>query len=144
MSFKSVLAKPFVWIGKEVKAASEWVPKLVVLVDDVKADAKTLLPELGQVVDSVASVAKTAVKDSAADITAAENLVTAITAAATQGLGNIASDEGVVSAFEGFIKQVSTTSNYADLMSAIKDLVTNYDTLGASVKTALTKLEQDA
>ena len=144
MTFLSAIEKGFVWIGKELKKAAEWVPKLIVLVDDVEKDATTLLPELGIVIDDAGEVVKAAVKDSGADIAAAEALIAAITAAvAAKGL-NIAQDEGVAKAFEAFIKQVANSSNYADLIAAVKALVLSYDTLGGSVKAALAKLEADA
>lgn len=130
MTFLSAVEKGFVWIGKELKKAAEWVPKLIVLVDDVEKDTTTLLPELGIVIDDAGEVVKAAVKDSGADIAAAEALIAAITAAvAAKGL-NIAQDEGVAKTFEAFIKQVANSSNYADLIAAVKALVLSYDTLG--------------
>lgn len=144
MSFIDALKKGFVWIGKELQKAAAWVPKLIVLVDDVEADAKTLLPEIGQVIDSAGEVVAAAVKDGAADINAAESLVNAIALAAAQKGINVAEDEGVLTAFKSFVAQVSTSSNYASLLTALKGLATNYDAMGVSVKAALAKLEQDA
>ncbi|HEX3941372.1 MAG TPA: hypothetical protein VHX11_07820 [Acidobacteriaceae bacterium] len=143
MNFLSVFAKPFVWIGKELKKAAEWVPTLIRLVNDVKGDT-SLLPQVATVVDDSGDVVRAAVKDSGADILAAEALVAAIATAFAAKALNIAEDEAVATAFEAFIKQVANSANYADFMTAVKKLVLDYDALGVSVKAALAKLEKDA
>lgn len=134
----------FVWIGKELAKAAEWVPKLVTLVNEVKADAGTILPEIATVIDDAGDVATAAVTDSGAAIAAAQNLVAAIVAAAKADALNIAADETVASTFQTFITEVSTKSTWGDVLTALQQLVTDYDTLGGAVKTALTQLEAAA
>ncbi len=137
------IAGGFLWIGKEIGKAISWLPKIVKLSDDVRADAGTLLPELAQVVEDVGLLAKAAVADSAQDLLAAENLVAAIAIAAKSDGLNIAADEAVIAAFAGFIKTVATSSNYADVLKAVKALVVDYDKFGSSAKLALQQIERD-
>jgi hypothetical protein len=144
MNVFAKIAGGFLWIGKEIGKAVSWLPKIVKLSDDVRADANTLLPELAQVVEDVALLAKAAVADSAQDLVAAENLVAAIAIAAKSDALNIAADEAVIAAFAGFIKTVITSSNYADVLSALKVLVVDYDKFGASAKLALQQIEREA
>jgi hypothetical protein len=141
--FFAKIANGFVWIGKEIGKAASWLPAIVQLSDDVKADAATLLPALAQVVDDVAQLAKAAVADSAHDIASAEGLVAAIVTATKSNALNIADDEVVVASFAGFIKTVTASTNYADALTAVKTLVLDYDRFGASAKTALAQLEKD-
>ncbi len=143
MNVFTKIAGGVLWIGKEIGKAVSWLPKIVKLSDDVRADAATLLPELAQVVEDVALLAKAAVADSAQDLVAAENLVAAIALAAKSNGLNIAADEGVIAAFAEFIKTVVTSSNYADVLSAVKALVVDYDKFGASAKVALQQMERE-
>ena len=143
MKVMTKLASGFVWIGKEIGNAVAWLPKVVKISDDVKQDAATLLPELAQVVEDVANLTKAAVADSASDMAAAEALLAAIVTAYKSDALNIAADVAVVSAFEAFIETVTKTSNYADVLEAVKTLVVDYDKFGGSAKAALGKLEQD-
>ena len=143
MKFFAKLAGGFGWIGKEIGEAVMWLPKVVKISDDVKNDAETLLPELAQVVEDVAGLAKAAVKDSASDLVSAEALLAAIMTAYNAKALNVAADFAVVSAFETFIKTVTKTSNYADVLEALKKLVVDYDKFGGSAKMALMKLEED-
>ena len=144
MNVFAKIAGGCLWIGKEIGKAVTWLPKIVRLSDDVRADAKTLLPELAQVVEDVALLAKAAVADSAQDLMAAENLVAAIALAVKSDALNIAADEAVIAAFAGFIKTVTTSSNYGDVLSAVKALVVDYDKFGASAKLAFSKLRREA
>lgn len=143
MKFFAKIASGFVWIGKEIGNAVSWLPKVVRVSDDVKAEAGTLLPELAQVVEDVAALAKAAVADSASDMASAENLLAAIVAASKADALNISADAAVVSAFQAFIKTVTQTSNYADVLSAVKTLIVDYDRFGGSAKAALAALEKD-
>jgi hypothetical protein len=141
MNLFKKIAEGFVWVGKEIGSTVSWLPKIVKISDEVKTDSETLLPELAQVVDDVAELAKAAIADSASDIASAENLVAAIAAAAGANSLNIAADERVVVAFVAFIKTVSTSSNYADVLRAVKALVVDYEKFGVSAKEALKELE---
>jgi hypothetical protein len=140
----SEVVKGFEWLGKEIADAPAQVKKVLTIANDVKADAATLLPEVVTVIDDVDAVAVAAVKDGGAALSDAESLGAAIVAAAQKDGVDIASDLAVVTAFEAFIKQVTTSSNWADLVAANKKLVTDYDALGASAKAALEQLEAAA
>lgn len=144
MNVFTKIAGGFVWVGKEIGKAVSWLPKIIRVSDEVQSDAATLLPELAQVVDDVASLAKAAVADSASDIASAENLVAAIVAAAKCNALNIAADVGVVTALEAFIQTVTNSSNYTDVLAAVKTLVLDYDKFGVSAKSALLQLQKEA
>jgi hypothetical protein len=144
VNFFKAIGEGFVWVGKELTKAVNWIPKVVTLVDDVEADTSTILPELAAVVDDAGEVAKAAIADSGSAIADAEALVQAIAAAAADKALNIAEDEAVVAAFKTFITQVTTKTNFSDVLTAAQKLVVDYDKLGASAKAALAKLESDA
>jgi hypothetical protein len=63
-------------------------------------------------------------------------LVLAITEAWTAGIVDIAADEAVV-AVKGFVTNVSTRSEWTDVLAALSKLVADYDTFGAAAKAAL-------
>jgi len=140
----SEMVKGFSWLGKEIVDAPAQIKRVLTIADDVKADAATLLPEVVTVIDDVDAVAVAAVKDGGAALSDADQLGVAILLAAQQDGVNIASDAAVVTALEAFIRQVTTSSNWSDLIAANKKLVADYDTLGASAKAALRQLEADA
>jgi hypothetical protein len=131
------------WVGKEIAHVAEWVPKVVTIVNDAEADAETLLPQAVKVFEDADRVALAAIKDSGAAIADAEALCAAIVLAAKADGLNIANDEAVIAAFRAFVSQVTSKSNYIDLLSAVKTLVTDYDTFGASAKAAIDKMESD-
>lgn len=140
----SEIVTGFKWLGKEIVAVPTLLSRWVTLVDDVDGDADTVLPEVVTLFNDVDAVCNTAVKDSGVAISDAEALIAAITAAAEAKGANILEDETVVAAFSTFIGQVTTSSNYADLLDALKKLVTQYDIVGTEIKAAITKLEKDA
>lgn len=132
------------WVGKEIAHVAEWVPKVVTLTNDVEADAQTLLPQVVNVFTAADGLVLAAVKDGGSAITAVETLIGAITtAAAAKGL-NIAQDEAVATAFEAFVDEVKSSSNWADVIAQTKVLVTTWETFGAASKAAIAKLEADA
>lgn len=133
----------FKWLGKEIVAVPSLLSKWVTLVDDVDSDADAILPEIVTLFDDVDAVCNTAVKDSGTVISDVEALIAAITAAAEVKGANILEDETVVAAFSTFINQVTTSSNYADLLVALKKLVAQYDVVGTELKIAIAKLEKD-
>lgn len=144
MNIFADIAKGFKWLGKALNTAVVWVPKIVKITEDVSADAEQLMPEATQVLVDVDELALAAIKDGGAALTAAAALTGAIvTAAQADGL-NIASDENVVSAFDTFIKEVTTKSTWSDVLTAQQKLVTDWDTFGANAEASLKKLEADA
>jgi hypothetical protein len=149
MNVFSEIVKGLDWLGKEIVKVGDFLPKVVTLVEDVEADAQTVLPELVTVIDDVGTLAEAVVTDSGACMTAVETLYKAIEAEVSDISSSnlsaaIASAPDVVSAFEAFITEVTTKGTWADVLSAISQLATDYDTLGTSLKTAVAQLEQDA
>ena len=137
----SEIVKGFTWLGKEIVDAPAQIKRVLTIANDVKADAGTLLPEVVTVIDDVNAVAIAAVRDGGAALTDADTLGAAILTAAQKDGVDIASDAAVVTALEAFIRQVTTSSNWSDLIAANKKLVTDYDLLGAGAKAALEQLE---
>jgi len=137
----SEVVKGFTWLGKEIVDAPAQIKRVLTIANDVKADAGTLLPEVVTVIDDVNAVAIAAVRDGGAALTDADTLGAAILTAAQKDGVDIASDAAVVTALEAFIRQVTTSSNWSDLIAANKKLVTDYDLLGAGAKAALEQLE---
>lgn len=143
MKFFTEIVAGLKWVGKELALVPNWINKVVATTGDVEKDAVTLLPEIVLVVQDADALVLAAVKDSGADLTAAEALVAAITTAAQADGINILDDEAVVTALKAFVTQVTTTSNYADILAAIKKLVVDFDTFKGDAAAALQKLEAD-
>lgn len=143
-NFFELIASGFEWIGKEAEKAATWFPKIFKIVDDVDEEIPGLATDASLLIDDVGELASSAVKDSGSAITAASGLVAAIVNAAKGDGINIASDEAVVTAFETFIQEVTTKSNYQDVIKAEQKLVADYDALGAKVKATLAQLKADA
>lgn len=144
MNLFTEIAKGIKWVGKELSKVSEWIPKLVTLVDDVEEDATTAFPELVTVVEDVEALVIAGVKDSGSGIAALQNLVTTVTLAVGQEGLNVASDTAVVAAFETFISTVKSGSTWTDVLKAYAKLVTDYDTLKGTALAEIQKLESDA
>lgn len=140
----SVIAKPFVWIGKELVKASVWVPRVFVIAEEIEQDAPKIMANVTVVIEDVAVLSAATVKDGGIDLVAAEVLVAAIAAAAADKAINITEDLAVVTAFKNFVGVVSNTSNYGDVLTAVKKLVTDYEALGATVLPALEKIKAEA
>ena len=148
MSIFSEVAKGFTWLGKEILTPFGAVKKAIVLSDDLKADAETLLPQVTVLVEDVDALAVAAVKDGGAAVSVAETLVAAIVKTATDAdainiAGALKDVPAVVAAFEAFIAEVTAKSTWSDVLTAQAKLITDYDTLGASAKTAVAKLQAD-
>lgn len=143
MNIFSEIAKGLTWVGKELLDIPATIKKVITVADDVKTDADTILPEIVTLIDSVDGLVAAAVKDSGADISAAEALVSAITVAVQANAMNFVADAAVLAALKTFATAVTTSSNYTDVLSAIATVVKSYDTLAGTAKTALTKLEAD-
>ena len=136
------IAKPFVWIGKELGKAVTYLPKLLKAINDGKVDGEALVADLGEMVDDAAEVSTAAVKDGGVDITALETLLVAIIAALADKGVNITEDEAVYSAFKAFVANVKAT-NLTDLLAAVKKLVATSAQFGTTAKAALAQLEAD-
>jgi hypothetical protein len=122
------------WLGHEI---ADWVPKGITIAEDAAGDVETLLPEGVQVITDVENLALAAIKDGGQSISSGQVLVLAITQAGTVGIADIAADEAVVAAFKGFVTNVSTRSEWTDVLTALSKLVADYDTFGAAAKAAL-------
>ncbi len=143
MAFLAEVVTGLKWFGAEVEKAVDFVPKIIEITDDVEADAATLLPEAVSVFTDVENLALAAIKDGGQVVSSAQVLALAITEAYTAKLLNISQDEAVVAAFEGFVKEVTATATWIDVLAAISTLVTDWDKFGASSKAAVAKLESD-
>ena len=145
----AVIASAFTWLGKEIVKVSDWLPKVVELVDDVEEDTETVIPELTTVVEDVDALALATVKDGGVALTATAALVAAVEAEATTAAsGNIVAAiqnaPAVATAFEQWIAAVTSHGTYSDIITAEQKLVVDYDKFGASAKAAIQKLESDA
>jgi len=140
----SAVVKGLKWVGKELTAVPSWIKKVITVTDDVEQDAQTLLPEAVTVLEDSGAVVVAAVKDSGADLTAADALVAAIEAAAQADGVNIEDDENVIAALKAFGTQVTSTTNFKDVLTAVKKLVVDWDALEGGATAALKKLEADA
>lgn len=143
MKFFTEIVAGLKWVGKELVLVPDWINKVVTTTGDVEKDAVTLLPETVLVIQDADALVAAAVKDSGADLSAAEALVASITTAAQADGINILDDEGVVTALKAFVTQVTNTTNYADILAAVKKLVVDFDTLKGDAAAALKKLETD-
>ena len=72
-----------------------------------------------------------------------EKLKAATDAEAINIAGTLKDVPTVVAAFQAFIAEVTSKSTWSDVLAAQSKLITDYDTLGASAKTAVAKLEAD-
>jgi hypothetical protein len=144
MNIFSDIVKGFKWIGKALNTAVVWVPKVVKITEDVSTDADQLMPQATQVLVDVDNLALAAVKDGGAALTKAAALTAAIVTAAQADGINIADDTNVISAFNAFIEEVTTASNWSEVLIAQQKLVTDWDAFGAASEAALKKLETDA
>lgn len=136
------------WVGKEILTPFKAITKILTVGDDVKADAKTLLPEVVTLIGDVDALAIAAVKDGGAALSSAEKLTAAIVQAvsdvkALNISGEIKDVPTVEQAFTAFIAEVTSKSTWSDVLAAQAKLVADYDTLAASAKAAVAKLEAD-
>jgi hypothetical protein len=143
MNIFSEVVKGLTWVGKELAIVPDWIKKVVTVTNDVEKDAEILLPETVLIIEDVDALVVAAVKDSGSAITSAENLVAAITTAAKADALNISDDEAVLVAFKAFISEVTTSSNYVDVIAAEKKLVVDFDGFKGDAVAALQKLEAD-
>jgi hypothetical protein len=143
MNIFSEVVKGLTWVGKELAIVPDWIKRVVTITNDVEKDAETLLPETVLIIEDVDALVVAAVKDSGSAITSAENLVAAITTAAKADALNISDDEAVLVAFKAFISEVTTSSNYVDVIAAEKKLVVDFDGFKGDAVAALQKLEAD-
>ena len=136
------------WVGKEILTPFKAITKILTVGDDVKADAETLLPEVVTLIGDVDALAIAAVKDGGAALSSAEKLTAAIVQAvsdvkALNISGEIKDVPTVEQAFTAFIAEVTSKSTWSDVLAAQAKLVADYDTLAASAKAAVAKLESD-
>jgi hypothetical protein len=143
MNIFSEVVKGLTWVGKELAIVPDWIKKVVTVTNDVEKDAEILLPETVLIIEDVDALVVAAVKDSGSAITSAENLVAAITTAAKADALNISDDEAVLVAFKAFISEVTTSSNYVDVIAAEKKLVVDFDGFKGDAVAALQRLEAD-
>lgn len=131
------------WFGKEIGKGLAFLPKVIVLAQDVEGDAKQILPQVLVVITDAGALAIAVAKDSGVFLTAFAVLAAAITAAVASKALSITADEAVVAAFENFCAKFKS-QDVADVVTALDKLVTAVKALDAMGLAALQKLEKDA
>jgi hypothetical protein len=141
MAFLQDIVFGFEWLGQEIAKAASWVPTVLTVVEDLAQDVDTLLPEVVSVITDVENLALSAIKDGGQAISSGQVLILAITQATSAGILDVAADEAVVAAFKGFVTEVGTKSTWSDVMTAMTQMIQDYDTFGASAKAAVVQLK---
>jgi hypothetical protein len=131
------------WFGKEIGKGIAFLPKVIVLADDVEADSQVLLPQTLTVVEDAGLLAAASAKDGGIFLVKFAALTAAIAAAVASKAINVAADEAVVAAFEAFTAEFNV-ANVQDVLVAWDKLASDVKTLDALAIAALKKLEQDA
>ena len=143
MSIFSKIAAGLEWFGKEIGKGLAFLPKVIVLADDVDEDAQVILPQTLTVVEDAGSLAAASAKDGGIFLVKFGALTAAIAAAYASKALNVAADTAVVSAFETFCAEFNV-ANVQDVLTAWDKLASDVKTLDASAIAALQKLEKDA
>jgi len=131
------------WFGKEIGKGIVFLPKVIVLADDVDADAQQILPQTLAVVQDAGALAAASAKDSGAFLIKFAALSAAITIAVASKATSITADTAVVAAFESFCSEFNVT-NVQDILTAWDKLAGDVKTLDATAIVELQKLEKDA
>jgi hypothetical protein len=129
------VVKGLEWVGEEVVKPFEDTKKIITIVEDVEADAATLLPDAIGVVDGAGELVLAAVKDGGVVVEDVASLV------ADARAGNI---EASIEAFRTLISDTTKASTFADVLGSVSKLTTAYDKFASDGKNALKKLKQDA
>lgn len=131
------------WFGKEIGKGLAFLPKVIVLADDVDADAQVILPQTLTVVEDAGLLAAASAKDSGIFLVKFGALTAAIAAAVAAKALNITADSAVVAAFESFCAEFNA-ANVQDVLTAWDQLATDVKALDATAIAAIQKLEKDA
>lgn len=128
-------------VGKFIVDIPSEIPKVIVVADDVKQDASTVIPETQKIIGDVATIVKTGGADAVQFIAASKILWPALIAAIAADGVNITLDLAVVSQIKPLITDGKDFSNVIPLF---EPLFNDYEALDASVVADLAKLETDA
>jgi hypothetical protein len=129
--FKKIVSG-LVWLGKEVAKPFVEAKKIITIVPELEQDAQSLLPEAIAVIDDAGSLSVAAVKDGGEMVTLLE---AAITDAET---GNVT---GALASAEQLFSDVTHLATFKDVVTKWKQLVVDYDKLGADGEAALKRVE---
>jgi len=143
MNFFKKILSGVEWFGKEIGKGFKALPKIIKLTEDGEKVAKAALPQAIVVLNDSGALATAIVKDSGVFVTGFSALVGAISIAVAAKALNVSADEGVITAFEAFVKDFNAT-NVQDVIAALDQLVADTRTLDATVLAGLQKLEADA
>lgn len=143
MNFFKKILSGVEWFGKEIGKGFAALPKLIKLSKDAEAIGVNVVPETVVVIQDAGKLSTAIVKDSGVFIAGFSALVGAISIAIAAKALNVSADEGVVVAFEAFVKDFNAT-NVQDVIAALDQLVADTRTLDATVLAGLRKLEADA
>ena len=131
------------WFGKEVGKAFTELPKLIKISDDARKVGADVIPETIVVVKDAGVLATAVVKDSGVFLKGFGELSAAISTAIARKALDITADEGVIVAFEAFVKDFNA-ENVQDVIAAIDQIVSDAQSLDEKVEAGLQKLEADA
>jgi hypothetical protein len=142
-NFFKAIVKGLDWVGVHFVDIFTTLPKLIKTANQVTADASTLIPDIAVVLNDCDKIVAAGIEDSGSALTAIGVLVTSITTAATSDGLNIASDGAVVAAFDAFISDVTSKSNFKDVLTAYAQLVVDFDKLKTTIHTDIEQIEAD-
>ncbi len=140
--FKDI-AKPFVWIGKEIINLPKALNKLITLSGDAKNIASDAANEVITVATDVGALVAAVQKDDGASLLAIEAFIAATTKAIADKGINVTEDATVISAAEQFFASINGT-NYVDVLAAIAKIIADGKSMTATVIADFKKLETDA
>lgn len=128
-------------VGKFIVDVPKKLPLVIKVVDDVKQDGSTVIPETTQIVADVEKIVTTGGKDAVAFLSASKILWPAIIAAiAAEGV-NITLDLAVVAQIKPLITDGQAFTNTIPLF---EQLFSDFETFSTSLKADLAQLETDA
>jgi uncharacterized protein GlcG (DUF336 family) len=137
------IASGLAWFGKEIGKGIAFVPKLIVLADDVKDAAQEALPLAIAVITDAGNLIAATAKDGGKFLVALSSLAAALTVAVANKALNVSADTAVVAAFENFCADFNT-ANVQDILTAWHQLATDVAKLDSTVLGVLDKLKADA
>lgn len=133
----------FMWVVKEIGAGFSDVPKLITLTSDAEKIASDSIPNVVAVLNDVKDLATATVKDGGAFVRNIAGIGIAFGQAVQNKGIDINSDEAVVAAVKALLADFNA-EQVADIVAAWTALVVSADTFDNQVITDVQKLEKDA
>lgn len=139
--FKDI-AKPFVWVGKEIADLPAALNKLIVLSGDAKVIASDAANEVITVSIDVGDLVEAVGKDDGKSLQAIETLLADVPAAIADKGVSFTEDAAIITALETFFASINGT-NYVDVLAAISKIIADGKSMTAVVIQDFKKLEAD-